>query len=102
MRFTARGNSRFDLYERLAAKEKTDARVPRQKRGYTLERSTDESGIIFHMARDRGGSHNAAWVGFFNVLIGVFGLWAAIIALLLFIFSAVLIFRRPQTEGEQP
>jgi predicted membrane metal-binding protein len=40
--------------------------------------------------------------GFFNALIGVFGLWAAIIALLLFIFSAVLIFRRPQTEGEQP
>ena len=39
---------------------------------------------------------------FFNALLGVFGLSAAIIALLLFIFSAVVIFRRPQTEGEQP
>jgi hypothetical protein len=35
---------------------------------------------------------------FFNALIGVFGLSAAVIALLLFIASAVLIFRRPQTE----
>lgn len=35
---------------------------------------------------------------FFNALIGVFGLSAAVIALLLFIASSVLIFRRPQTE----
>jgi hypothetical protein len=35
---------------------------------------------------------------FFNALIGVFGLSAAVIALLLFIALAVLIFRRPQTE----
>jgi hypothetical protein len=35
---------------------------------------------------------------FFNALIGVFGLSAAVIALLLFIASAVLIFRRPQTH----
>ena len=33
-----------------------------------------------------------------NALIGVFGLPAAVIALLLFIALAVLIFRRPQTE----
>jgi len=37
-------------------------------------------------------------VTFFNALIGVFGLPAAVIALLLFIALAVLIFRRPQTE----
>jgi hypothetical protein len=36
--------------------------------------------------------------GFFNALIGVFGLSAAIIALLLFISMAVLIFLRPQLE----
>jgi hypothetical protein len=35
---------------------------------------------------------------FFNALIGVFGLSAAVIALLLFIALSVLIFRRPQTE----
>jgi hypothetical protein len=35
---------------------------------------------------------------FFNALIGVFGLSPAVIALLLFIALAVLIFRRPQTE----
>jgi hypothetical protein len=35
---------------------------------------------------------------FFNALIGVFGLSAAVIALLLFIALAVLIFRRPQME----
>ena len=39
--------------------------------------------------------------GFFNALIGVFGLSAAITALLLFIFLAVLIFRRPQPERPQ-
>lgn len=36
--------------------------------------------------------------GFFNALIGVFGLSAAITSLLLFISLAVLIFRRAQTE----
>ena len=39
---------------------------------------------------------------FFNALIGVFGLSAAVIALLLFIALAVLIFRRPQTERARP
>jgi hypothetical protein len=38
---------------------------------------------------------------FFNALIGVFGLSAAVIALLLFLALAVLIFRRPQTERAQ-
>jgi hypothetical protein len=37
-------------------------------------------------------------IAFFNALIGVFGLSAAVIALLLFLALAVLIFRRPQTE----
>ncbi len=37
-------------------------------------------------------------LAFFNALIGVFGLSAAVIALLLFIALSVLIFRRPQTE----
>ena len=40
-------------------------------------------------------------VGFFNALLGVFGLPAAIVALLLFIFLAVLIFLRPQPERTQ-
>lgn len=35
---------------------------------------------------------------FFNALLGVFGLSAAIIALVLFISLAVLIFLRPQPE----
>jgi hypothetical protein len=39
--------------------------------------------------------------GFFNALLGVFGLPAAIIALLLFISLAVFIFLRPQTERKQ-
>ena len=38
---------------------------------------------------------------FFNALLGVFGLSAAIIALLLFISLAVLIFLRPQTDRTQ-
>ena len=38
---------------------------------------------------------------FFNALLGVFGLPAAIIALVLFISSAFLIFLRPQTERKQ-
>jgi hypothetical protein len=38
---------------------------------------------------------------FFNALLGVFGLSAAIIALLLFISLAVLIFLRPQPERPQ-
>jgi len=40
-------------------------------------------------------------IGFFNALLGVFGLSAAIIALLLFISLAVLLFLRPQPEGPQ-
>jgi hypothetical protein len=39
---------------------------------------------------------------FFNALIGVFGLSAAIIALLLFISLAIVILRRPQTGGTRP
>jgi hypothetical protein len=39
--------------------------------------------------------------GFFNALIGVFGLSAAITALLLFISLAVLIFLRTQPERTQ-
>ena len=38
---------------------------------------------------------------FFNALLGVFGLSAAIIALLLFISLAVLIFLRPQPDRTQ-
>lgn len=41
-------------------------------------------------------------VGFFFVIIGVFGLLAAIIGLLLFISLAILILRRPQAEGTRP
>jgi hypothetical protein len=40
-------------------------------------------------------------IGLFNALLGVFGLPAAIIALLLFISLAVLIFLRPQPERPQ-
>jgi hypothetical protein len=35
---------------------------------------------------------------FFNIIIGVFGLWAAIVGLLPFISLAMVIFRRPQKE----
>ena len=40
-------------------------------------------------------------IGFFNALLGVFGLPAAIIALLLFIFLAFLIFLRPLRDRPQ-
>jgi hypothetical protein len=40
-------------------------------------------------------------IGFFNALLGVFGLPAAIIALVLFISLAFLIFLRPQSERPQ-
>jgi Ca2+/Na+ antiporter len=36
---------------------------------------------------------------FFNIIIGVFGLSAAIVGLLLFISLAIVIFRRPQKES---
>jgi hypothetical protein len=36
---------------------------------------------------------------FFFVIIGVFGLSEAIVALLVFVSLALLIFRRPQTKG---
>jgi len=39
--------------------------------------------------------------GFFNALLGVFGLLVAITALVLFISLAVLIFLRPQSERKQ-
>ena len=39
---------------------------------------------------------------FFNALIGVFGLSAAVIALVLFVSLAIVILRRPQTGGTQP
>jgi hypothetical protein len=38
-------------------------------------------------------------IGFFFVIVGVFGLSAAIAALVLFIVLAAAIFRRPQAEG---
>ena len=38
-------------------------------------------------------------VGFFFAIVGVFGLPAAIVALVLFIALASVIFRRPQAEG---
>jgi hypothetical protein len=41
-------------------------------------------------------------VAFFNALIGVFGLPEAIIALVLFVFLAIMILRRPQTGGTRP
>jgi hypothetical protein len=37
--------------------------------------------------------------GFFFAIVGVFGLPAAIVALVLFIALAAVIFRRPQAEG---
>jgi hypothetical protein len=40
-------------------------------------------------------------IGFFNALLGVFGLSAAIIALLLFISLAVLIFYARSLDGTQ-
>ena len=43
-----------------------------------------------------------AGVVFFFAIVGVFGLPAAIIALVLFIALAVLIFRRAQAEGDPP
>jgi hypothetical protein len=36
---------------------------------------------------------------FFFVIIGVFGLPEAIVGLFVFVFVALLIFRRPQTKG---
>ena len=41
-------------------------------------------------------------IAFFFVIIGVFGLSAAIAALVLFAASAILIFRRPQAEETRP
>jgi hypothetical protein len=41
-------------------------------------------------------------VAFFFAIVGVFGLPAAIIGLLLFIVVALLIFRRAQAEGPLP
>jgi hypothetical protein len=38
-------------------------------------------------------------IGFFFAIVGVFGLPAAIVALVLFIALAAVIFRRPQAEG---
>ena len=38
-------------------------------------------------------------IGFFFAIVGVFGLPAAIAALVLFIALASALFRRPQTEG---
>ena len=38
-------------------------------------------------------------VGFFFAIVGVFGLAAAIVALLVFIALASVLFRRPQAEG---
>jgi hypothetical protein len=40
-------------------------------------------------------------IGFFNALLGVFGLPAAITSLVLFIFLAFLIFLRPQPDRTQ-
>lgn len=47
------------------------------------------------------GGFTAALIGvlFFFVIIGVFGLPASIIALVVFVAGALLIFRRPQAEG---
>jgi hypothetical protein len=41
-------------------------------------------------------------IAFFFIIIGVFGLSAAIMALVLFVVLAVLTFRRPQAEGTRP
>jgi hypothetical protein len=41
-------------------------------------------------------------VAFFFAIVGVFGLPASIIALVLFIALAVLIFQRAQAEGDPP
>jgi hypothetical protein len=38
-------------------------------------------------------------IGFFFAIVGVFGLPAAIVALVLFIALAAVLFRRPQAEG---
>ena len=38
-------------------------------------------------------------MGFFFAIVGVFGLPVAILALVLFIALAFVLFRRPQTEG---
>jgi hypothetical protein len=38
-------------------------------------------------------------IGFFFAIVGVFGLPPAIVALVLFIALAAVIFRRPQAEG---
>jgi hypothetical protein len=93
----AKSNSRFDLYERLATKA-------------ILMRELLEGSLDLLSEGQMSAAAFSAWraigvvlttllgFAFFNALIGVFGLSAAVIALLLFIALAVLIFRLPQTE----
>ena len=60
-------------------------------------------GVIMHTPTSRGNfvwAFVAALLGvvFFFAIVGVFGLSSSIVALLLFIALALMVFRRPQSE----